>query len=78
MPAMIGFPMARNLRAKLSQGDSLVIHDVNQEATAKFVEEVGPGVEVMETPRQVAEISVSHAAHGFQARKCHMMSMFYR
>ncbi|SLM39455.1 3-hydroxyisobutyrate dehydrogenase [Lasallia pustulata] len=53
----MGFPMARNLRAKLSQGDSLVIHDVNQEATAKFVEEVGPGVEVMETPRQVAEIS---------------------
>ena len=71
--------MAKNLRAKLPQGDSLVINDVNQETTAKFVEEVGTGVEVMETPRQVAERSVSHAARGSSSPQVsydeHVLSM---
>lgn len=56
--------MAKNLRAKIPEGDILVINDVNKEATAKFAEEVGTGVEVVETPREVAERSVSHSVHG--------------
>ena len=78
MAAMIGFPMAKNLRAKIPEGDILVIHDVNKAATAKFVEDVGTGVEVLETPREVAERSVSRSVHGSSNRKVHMMSMFYR
>lgn len=55
--------MAKNLRAKIPEGDTLVIHDVNKEASAKFVKEVSKGVEVVETPRAVAERSVSHSVH---------------
>lgn len=51
--------MAKNLRAKIPERDTLVINDVNSEATAKFVEEVGKGVEIVGTPREVAERSVS-------------------
>lgn len=63
--------MARNLRARIPEGDTLVIHDRNTEATSKFIEEVGieatsvgtdrkgPGIEVVNTPRELAEKSVS-------------------
>ena len=50
--------MAKNLRAKMSKGDTLVINDRDTEATAKFVEEVGDGVEVAKSVREVAEKSV--------------------
>lgn len=55
--------MAKNLRAKIPKGDTLVINDVNSEATAKFAEEVGTGVEVVGTPREVAQRSVSLSVH---------------
>ena len=57
--------MAKNLRAKIPKSDKLVICDRNIQATDSFVQEVGSGsegdgnVEVVKTPRKVAEQSVS-------------------
>ena len=57
--------MARNLRAKVPKSDKLVICDRNATATDTFVREIGAGsegdgsVEVVKTPRKVAEQSVS-------------------
>lgn len=51
--------MAQNLRAKLPSSDNLIIHDVNSEATARFVKE-NSNVEVAEDVRDVAEKSVSY------------------
>ena len=51
--------MAKNLRAKIPEGDTLFIHDRNTEATSNFVKEVVTGVEVLGTPREVAQKSVS-------------------
>lgn len=87
---MAGYPMAKNLRARIPEGDTLVIHDRNTEATSKFIHEIGiaaanvgadrkgQGIEVVNTPREVAEKSVSAAS--FPNRKVHVMSvsMFYR
>ena len=62
--------MAQNLRAKAPQTDTLIIHDQNREVVRKFKEEVGiaaagagvegkaKGIEVAESPREVAEKSV--------------------
>ena len=50
--------MAKNLRAKIPASDILVVHDRNGEATAKFVQEVGAGIEIATSPRKVAEKSV--------------------
>ncbi len=63
--------MAKNLRAKIPATDTLVVHDRNTEATTKFLQEVGiaasspdaegkgMGIEVVSSPRAVAEKSVS-------------------
>lgn len=54
----MGYPMAKNLRAKLPKDDTLVIHDVNTNATANFTKEIGQkGVHVAENVREVAEKS---------------------
>ena len=52
--------MAKNLRAKIPASDTLVIHDRNEDATARFVQEVGNtgGLEVEASPRKVAEKAV--------------------
>ncbi len=50
--------MAQNLRANIPASDVLVVYDRNTEATAKFVQEIGAGVEVANSPRGVAERSV--------------------
>ena len=52
--------MAKNLRAKLPEGDTLVINDINKDATAQFVKEALPagGVKIAESPREVAEQAV--------------------
>ena len=50
--------MAKNLRAKIPASDTLVVFDRNAEATAKFVQEVGGGVEVANSPRGTAQDSV--------------------
>ncbi|MCJ1481550.1 hypothetical protein MMC06_001709 [Schaereria dolodes] len=54
----MGYPMAKNLRNKIADGDTMVVHDRNVEATRQFVEEVGTkgvDVQVVGTPREVAE-----------------------
>ena len=52
--------MAKNLRAKIPERDTLLIHDRNAEATGMFAEEMrGKGVEVVESSRELAERSVS-------------------
>ena len=63
--------MAKNLRAKIPAADTLIIRDVNEEAAKRFVADAqeaarsaGAGsdemrVEIAESPREVAEKSVS-------------------
>lgn len=63
--------MARNLLTRISEHDTMTIYDVNQDATRKFIQEigiitlagnkanVGKVIEVAKTPRKVAERSVS-------------------
>jgi hypothetical protein len=53
-----GYPMAKNLREKLSKDDTITIFDVNDTATQKFVEEVGGNVTIAKTVREVAEQTV--------------------
>ncbi|KAF2772901.1 hypothetical protein EJ03DRAFT_266131 [Teratosphaeria nubilosa] len=52
----MGYPMARNLRNKISQSDTLYVHDVNPKVTEEFAKEIG-NVTVADTVRQVAENS---------------------
>ncbi len=54
----VGYPMAKNLRAEMPKEDTLFIRDRNTEIMAKFVDEVGNGVEVAKSAREVAEKSV--------------------
>ena len=59
--------MARNLRFKLSDKDTLLVHDINSNATQKFVEELGnqkpqgARVEIAGSAREATERSVSGA-----------------
>lgn len=53
----MGYPMARNLRAKIPVDDTLIIQDVNLEATKKFLQESPEGVIVADNVREVAEKS---------------------
>ena len=66
-----GYPMAKNLRAKIPETDTLIICDANPKVTEKFVEEVGiatsstnapgkgTGIHIAENPKEVAQKSVS-------------------
>ena len=66
-----GYNMAKNLRAKIPQSDTLIIRDVNEAASKRFVEEtqtiaqengLAPDamkVLVAQSPRELAEQSVS-------------------
>ena len=79
--------MALNLRAKILEADKIVIYDRNTDATAKFADEVrvaapsrcmagnGIEIEIVNSPREVAESSVSKN-HSL-SEESHMMSMFY-
>jgi 3-hydroxyisobutyrate/3-hydroxypropionate dehydrogenase len=49
--------MAKNLRAKIANSDSMVIHDVNPAVTKKLAEEVG-NVTIAQNVREVAEKTV--------------------
>ncbi len=52
--------MAKNLRAKIPEKDELFVCDTNAAATKSFWNEAqGMLVEVVRTPREVAEKSVS-------------------
>jgi len=54
----MGFRMAKNLRAKLSADDNLVIHDVDHKALETFAREAGSNTHIAKDARQVAEESV--------------------
>lgn len=51
--------MASNLRAKLPKSDTVIVHDINADATSKFKSE-NEGVEVASSVREVAVRSVGH------------------
>ncbi|EEH42057.1 3-hydroxyisobutyrate dehydrogenase [Paracoccidioides lutzii Pb01] len=55
----MGFPMARNLRSKIPESDTLIICDSNPKVTQQFVQEVASGlkVEVAASPQQLARES---------------------
>jgi hypothetical protein len=61
--AIPGYPMAVNLRKKIQKSDTMVINDVNDAATQKFVEEVG-NVTIAKTVREVAEQTVRRYSSG--------------
>ncbi len=62
--------MAKNLRAKLPVADSLLVHDINQDAARKLaaecdtaspskkLNETRPSVVIADSPRQLAEQAV--------------------
>lgn len=51
--------MAKNLRAKIPEGDSLTVFDVNAATLERFVKEAQPGnVTVAKAPREVVENAV--------------------
>ena len=52
--------MAKNLRAKIPEGDSLTVFDVSQATLEKFSVEATPtGVVIAKSPREVVENAVS-------------------
>ena len=52
--------MAKNLRQKIPEEDSLYIHDVNTDVLHNFVKELsGHTVAIATSAREVAELSVS-------------------
>jgi hypothetical protein len=57
----IGYRMAKNLRQKLPNHDTLVVQDINKDASRKFADELSDfTVVVANTARQLAEMSVRH------------------
>ncbi|KAJ6258982.1 hypothetical protein Dda_5877 [Drechslerella dactyloides] len=55
-----GYPMAKNLRAKIPESDSLFIYDINESATGRFVEEAngpGPRITIVKSLQDVARNS---------------------
>jgi hypothetical protein len=53
--------MAKNLRAKIPEGDSMTVFDVNAAAVERFVKEAEPAkVRVGKSPRDVVEASVRY------------------
>ena len=55
--------MAKNLRAKIPEGDTLTVFDVNKNSLEKFSQEATPaGVVIAKNPRELVEKSVS--THG--------------
>ena len=84
--------MAKNLRAQIPNDDKLLVFDRDREASSKFVQEVGIAatsvgaeskgtiIEVVNSPREVAENSVSMAFSYGVSGDCAVpvMSLFYR
>lgn len=53
--------MAKNIRAKMPQGDTMTVFDVNKEALERFAKEAQPtGVKIAQSPKEVVDTSVSH------------------
>lgn len=69
--------MAKNLRAKLPKDDTLYVHDIDTNSSAKFLQESGAnGVVVAKSAREVAEESVS-CFSCLNISATTKMSMFY-
>jgi len=52
--------MAKNLRAKMPEGDTFTVFDVNQTSLDNFSKEAVPaGVTIAKSPREVVENAVS-------------------
>lgn len=55
----MGHGMAKNIRQKIPQADTLVIYDVNKQVVDRFVKEFeGSKVIAATSPKEVAELSV--------------------
>ena len=82
--------MAKNLRAKIPKNDKLIVYDRNIKSTTKFLQEVGIAasnvaaeekginIEVVGSPREVAQKSVGGSAlilPLFQSSDEHVLSM---
>ena len=52
-----GYPMARNLRNKIAESDTMFIHDIDPAVSQRFEKEVG-NVKMVKSVREVAENSV--------------------
>lgn len=66
LTSRLGYPMARNLRAKVPANDEIFVYDVNATATKSFLDEAqGTPVQAAGSPREVAEKSVSATAFSF-------------
>lgn len=61
MRQQMGYNMATNLQAKLPSTDTIFIHDINTDATQRFLDEKSSGganVEIAETVRAAAQDAV--------------------
>ncbi len=57
--ANAGYPMAKNLRAKIPEDDTMTIFDVNPSSSEKLTKEAVPAnIKVAKGPREVAQNSV--------------------
>lgn len=61
LTAITGYQMAKNLRTKIPDSDTMYIHDVNTAALDSFVKEVGK-VTIAKNVREVAENTVCLAS----------------
>ena len=68
--------MAKNLRAKIAESDTMLIHDVNPAVTQKFAQEVGK-VSIAENVREVAEKAVCATPTPRIPPSCKMNQLFY-
>jgi len=67
--------MAKNLRAKIPESDTMTIFDVNKTSLEKFSQEATPaGVVVAKSPRELAENAVSYTHRSIWT--IYMMSTF--
>jgi hypothetical protein len=74
--------MAKNLRAKIPETDTLIVCDTNPHATKKFAEEVGivvsstntpgkgTGIHIAENPKEVAHKAVRHSPSSQSVATC--------
>jgi hypothetical protein len=62
--------MAKNLRAKIAESDTMLIHDVNPAVTKLFKDEVGK-VSIAENVREVAEKAVRYTPSSLIPSKSH-------
>lgn len=55
-----GYPMAKNLRAKIPEEDTMTVFDVNPSSSEKLTKEAVPAnIQIAKGPREVAQNSVS-------------------